>query len=100
MSRGMGLGKALVAAIIDTAAQRGYRELKLDTLPQLKEAIALYRRLRLCASSALWRPPLSGHALLRPQHLSRIGTAVIAYQCPQCTVPPSRCRSLSGLRMT
>lgn len=43
VSRGLGLGKALVAAIIDTAAQRGYRELKLDTLPQLKDAIALYR---------------------------------------------------------
>lgn len=42
-ARGMGLGKALVAAIIDAAAQHGYREIKLDTLPQLKEALALYR---------------------------------------------------------
>lgn len=42
-ARGTGLGKALVAAIIDAAAQRGYREIKLDTLSQLKEALALYR---------------------------------------------------------
>ena len=42
--RGTGLGKALVAAVLAEATRLGYREIKLDTLPELKEAIALYCR--------------------------------------------------------
>ncbi len=41
-ARGKGVGKALVAAILKTAGERGYDEVKLDTLAQMKEAIALY----------------------------------------------------------
>ena len=44
-ARQTGLGKALAVAVIEAAQQRGYREMKLDTLPQLKQAIALYRSL-------------------------------------------------------
>lgn len=43
--RGMGLGKALARAITEEARRIGYREIKLDTLPQMKEAVALYRSL-------------------------------------------------------
>jgi GNAT superfamily N-acetyltransferase len=41
--RGLGVGKALVAAILKEAARLGYREIKLDTLPHMTQAIALYR---------------------------------------------------------
>ena len=41
-ARGKGVAKALVASILKTAAERGYQEIKLDTLPHLKEAIGLY----------------------------------------------------------
>ncbi|HEX4118623.1 MAG TPA: GNAT family N-acetyltransferase [Rhizomicrobium sp.] len=41
-ARKTGVGKALVAAILKTAAERGYREIKLDTLPAMQSAIALY----------------------------------------------------------
>jgi ribosomal protein S18 acetylase RimI-like enzyme len=44
-ARQTGLGRALAVAIIETAQQRGYREIKLDTLAQLERAIALYRSL-------------------------------------------------------
>lgn len=43
--RGLGVGKALVAAVLAEAERIGYRELKLDTLPHMGQAIALYRRL-------------------------------------------------------
>jgi ribosomal protein S18 acetylase RimI-like enzyme len=43
--RQTGLGEALATAVIEAARQRGYREMKLDTLPQLKQAINLYRSL-------------------------------------------------------
>ncbi len=42
-ARGTGIGKALVAAIMKTAEERGYQELKLDTLAHLETAIALYK---------------------------------------------------------
>jgi GNAT superfamily N-acetyltransferase len=41
--RGLGVGKALVAAILKEAAMLGYREIKLDTLPHMTQAIVLYR---------------------------------------------------------
>ena len=42
-ARGKGLGRTLVQAILETAAERGYAEVKLDTLPHMQAAIALYR---------------------------------------------------------
>src|SRR5690606_8918614 len=40
-----GLGKSLVEAAIDAACRAGYRGLRLDTLPGMASAQALYRRL-------------------------------------------------------
>ena len=42
-ARGRGIGKALVAAVLERARQAGYREVKLDTMAHLTEAQALYR---------------------------------------------------------
>ena len=42
-ARGIGVGKALVTAILKTAAARGYREIKLDMLPAMEGAAALYK---------------------------------------------------------
>ena len=42
-ARGLGVGKALIAAITEVAQGRGYHQVKLDTLPQMANAIALYR---------------------------------------------------------
>ncbi len=42
-ARGAGVGKALVAAIVEAARAAGYAEIKLDTLPQMAGAIALYK---------------------------------------------------------
>ena len=42
-ARKAGVGKALVSAILKAAQERGYLEIKLDTLPEMAEAIALYR---------------------------------------------------------
>lgn len=42
-ARGTGIAKALVEAAIATAQKLGYGEIKLDTLPEMTAAIALYK---------------------------------------------------------
>lgn len=42
--RGMGIASALLGKILKDALEVGYRELYLDTLPELESAISLYRK--------------------------------------------------------
>ena len=44
-ARGLGLGRALAEAIVATARERGHHTIRLDTLPSMASAIALYEDL-------------------------------------------------------
>jgi GNAT superfamily N-acetyltransferase len=55
-ARGKGVGKALVEAALKTARQLGYGEIKLDTLPEMEGAIALYK-----ANGFVPIPPYGSH---------------------------------------
>lgn len=44
-SRGIGLGRILVEAILNEARKAGYHRVRLDTVePAMKDAVAMYRR--------------------------------------------------------
>jgi ribosomal protein S18 acetylase RimI-like enzyme len=44
VARGSGLGQALLEAVLAEAVRLGYRAIRLDTLPTMVAAIAMYRR--------------------------------------------------------
>jgi ribosomal protein S18 acetylase RimI-like enzyme len=59
-ARGMGLGKALVEAVVEAAQRAGYRELRLDTLPDMLDAQALYTRLGFTRIDPYYDTPIEG----------------------------------------
>ncbi len=63
-ARGLGLGRALVEAIIGEAVRIGYREMRLDTLPSMTEAITLYRKAGFRPVEPYYDTPLAGTIFL------------------------------------
>ncbi|HEY6257831.1 MAG TPA: GNAT family N-acetyltransferase [Xanthobacteraceae bacterium] len=59
-ARGLGVGAALVAGIIRAAEELGYAEMKLDTLPTMAEAFALYQRFGFVEIPAYYHNPVPG----------------------------------------
>jgi len=63
-ARGLGLGEALVRALIAEARAAGYSEMRLDTLPEMRSAQALYARLGFKAIEPYYATPVAGTAFL------------------------------------
>lgn len=62
--RGLGLGKTLIDAIIKEGVRIGYREMRLDTLPGMIEAVALYRKAGFLPIEPYYDTPLAGTTFL------------------------------------
>ena len=62
--RGLGLGRALVDAVVGAAAGLGYREMRLDTLPSMDAAIALYRSAGFRPIAPYYDTPVAGTLFL------------------------------------
>lgn len=78
--RGLGLGKALVAAVLAEAARLGYREVRLDTLPDMTDAIALYRKAGFAPVAAYYDTPVAGTLFF--------GRSLTAPEAPMAAAPP------------
>ena len=62
--RGLGVGKALVEMAVAVASRIGYREMKMDTIPSMKSAIALYRKVGFVPIAPYYETPLTGTIFL------------------------------------
>lgn len=64
-ARGGGLGRHLVDAVVAEARHIGYHEIRLDTLPSMTDAIALYRGCGFEPMPAYYATPIAGTIFLR-----------------------------------
>jgi carbonic anhydrase len=62
--RGQGIGAALAMAAIKAAKEIGYRKLMLDTLPNMRMAVKLYRELGFTEAPAYYQTPVEGTMFL------------------------------------
>jgi ribosomal protein S18 acetylase RimI-like enzyme len=62
--RGLGLGRALIEAIITEAVRIGYGEVRLDSLPSMTAAIALYRKAGFGPIAPYYDTPVPGTVFL------------------------------------
>lgn len=58
--RGLGVGRELAVAIIESAKGMGYRHMRLDTLPGMEDAQRLYRALGFQDIAAYYENPIPG----------------------------------------
>ncbi len=63
--RGRGIGRNLATTIIDDARAIGYKQMRLDTLSSMKEAIALYQSLGFTTIEPYRHNPLEGAVFIQ-----------------------------------
>ena len=64
-ARGLGLGKTLTEAVIETARSLGYSELRLDTLPSMTTALRLYDLMGFERIAPYYTPTPEGTVFMR-----------------------------------
>lgn len=63
-ARGLGVGSALIAAIVDAARAAGYRAMRLDTLPTMHGALASYAKAGFREIPAYYPTPIADTVFL------------------------------------
>ena len=62
--RGLGLGRKLAEAVVAVARERGYRRMRLDTVPGMETAQVLYRELGFLEIAPYRSNPIAGARFL------------------------------------
>jgi ribosomal protein S18 acetylase RimI-like enzyme len=70
-ARGFGLGERLVDAVLREAERLGYAEMRLDTLPSMAAAVALYRRAGFEPMAPYYYNPVAGTLFMRRPLVAR-----------------------------
>lgn len=63
-SRGLGVGKRLVETVIQEGRKLGYEEMRLDTLPSMVNARALYKGMGFVECERYYDTPVEGTMFL------------------------------------
>lgn len=63
-AKGLGVGKSLVQAVIDSARNLGYKYMRLDSLPSMGAALKLYRSMGFVEVAAYYETPLADTVFL------------------------------------
>lgn len=63
--RGSGLGLRLVEAVLREAERIGYREIRLDTIPDMAAALSLYRRFGFEQMAPYFASPVAGTVFMQ-----------------------------------
>jgi ribosomal protein S18 acetylase RimI-like enzyme len=58
--RGLGIGRALLTAVVAAAEQIGYRRILLDTLPSMQAATSLYEQAGFATIAPYYETPVAG----------------------------------------
>lgn len=64
-ARGLGVAKALITRVISEARGMGYREMRLDTLPAMRDAQAIYETFGFRDIDAYYETPIEGTRFMR-----------------------------------
>ena len=74
-ARGLGVGRKLLHGILDKALSLGYNEIKLDTLPSMRQAVSLYESAGFVPITPYYKTPLPGTVFLGRQLKSSSATS-------------------------
>ena len=64
-AQGLGIGKALISRVFDTATALGYHDIRWDSLERMKSAIKLYNAIGCHEIPAYYDPPFAGIKFFR-----------------------------------
>jgi ribosomal protein S18 acetylase RimI-like enzyme len=64
-ARGLGLARRLIDALLDEARRLGYEEIRLDTLPMMSAAQALYEAMGFVDMPPYYDTPIAGTRFMR-----------------------------------
>jgi ribosomal protein S18 acetylase RimI-like enzyme len=78
-ARGLGLGQALITAILDEASKLGYTEMRLDTLPAMTQAISLYEKAGFLPIEPYYETPIGGNLFFAKKIINPFSKLVLDF---------------------